>query len=180
MDEVLEDRKRCNAVLIFKKGEKDEWRNYSWVNLTKTPENKTGISNYTICNNKKAQTGCQVRWKTDLWKRTRGSWWKRRWMWVSSALGAKKVNPVLCCTSKTASSSHREVILPLFGTCESTAGAPPSLGLPSTRKTWMYWSEPIEGLPGWLEGWCTGYMRRGWGTWVCSAWRRRRLEMLVY
>lgn len=93
-------------------------------------------------------------------------------MWVSSARGAKKVNPILCCTSKTASSNHREMVLPLFGPCETTAGAMPSLDLPSKRKTWMYWSGSGEGSPVALEGWRAGHTRRGWGTWVCSVWGR--------
>jgi len=48
----------------------------------------------------------------------------------------------------------------------------PSSGLLSSRKTGNCWSKSSKQLERWLETWSISLMRKGWETWVCSAWRK--------
>ena len=51
-----------------------------------------------------------------------------------------------------------------------------SSGLPTSRKMRSYWRESSGGLQGWWGDWNVSPMRRGWGSWACSAWRREGCE----
>ena len=45
-------------------------------------------------------------------------------------------------------------------------------GALSTGRIWTCWSGARGGPQRWSGGWSTSAMRKGWGSWGCSAWRR--------
>ena len=53
-----------------------------------------------------------------------------------------------------------------------------SSGLPTSRKMRSYWRESSGGLRGWWGDWSICPMRKGWGSWACSAWRRLRGDLI--
>jgi len=55
---------------------------------------------------------------------------------------------------------------------------PSSSGLPSSRKMRSYWRESSGGLRGWWGDWSICPMRKVWGSWACSAWRRLRGDLI--
>ena len=57
-----------------------------------------------------------------------------------------------------------------------TSGKEISSGLPSSRKMRSYWRESSGGLRGWGGDWSICPVRKAWGSWACSAWRREGCE----
>jgi len=49
---------------------------------------------------------------------------------------------------------------------------------PSVWETWTYWRESSTGPWGWWRDWSTSHVRKGWESWVCSAWRRRGSDLI--
>jgi len=45
-------------------------------------------------------------------------------------------------------------------------------GAPNPRRTWSCWSSSRGGLQRWSKGWSTSPMKKGQGSWGCSAWSR--------
>jgi len=60
--------------------------------------------------------------------------------------------------------------LPLWGPICSTVSRP---GPPSTGKMCSWWRGSRGWPQGWSEGWSTSLIKKGWGSWACSAWKRR-------
>lgn len=102
-------------------------------------------------------------WKAALQRRTLRSWWTS-WARASKViLQQERPTSSQGWMRKTTTRWLREVILLLYSTLVthiSTAGS--SSELPSTRKTWTYWSESNEGQRKWLNCWSTCNTRGDW------------------
>ena len=113
-----------------------------------------------------------------LWRGTWVSWWTMGWPWASSV-------PWLPKSPMGSWGAFRGVwpagwgrffspsTLPWWGPIWSTES---SSGLPSSRKMRNYWRESGGGLRGWWGDWSISPVRKGWGSWACSAWGKEGWE----
>ena len=85
---------------------------------------------------------------------------------------AKAANSLLGCTKRGTGLRSREGIVPFYialvRPCLDTTF---SFGSSNTGKTWTNWRDLTEGPQG-SGGWSICPLRRGWGRWDGSAWRR--------
>ena len=65
--------------------------------------------------------------------------------------------------------------MPSWGPIWNTASRPGAL---STRM-WSCWSMSRKRIWRWREGWSTSPLKKGWGSWACSVWRKGLGEMLL-
>ena len=112
--------------------------------------------------------------------RTWESWWMKSWSWASSMYLEPRRPSVSWDTSKKGWPARRGrwlslSTLPSWGLIWSTMSRP---GVPITQN-WGSWIRFTGGPTKISVGWSTSFVKKGWGSWASSAWKRLQKDFTV-
>jgi len=107
-------------------------------------------------------------------RRTWGYWWMRSSTWASN-VRLQPRRPTVCWAAPREAGPAGQgrwfcPFAPL--SWDPIWSNVSSSGAPNIRRTWMCWSGFRGGPRRWSEVWSTSPMRKRWGSWGCSAWKR--------
>ena len=113
-------------------------------------------------------------WKAALRRRTWGCWLTRRSTWPINVWSQPRRQTISWAASKEAwpAGQERWFYYSTLLWWDLTWRPASSSEALNTGKKWSCWTESRGGPQIWSEGWNTSSVRKGWESWVYSAWTR--------